>query len=431
MSLAIARGFDRMRLAPAADRLAIGVAVSMPWSTSASAILTAIWLVVLIPTLDLAALRREITTPAGGLPVALFGLGALGMLWADVSFAERVAGLNPFFKLLVIPLLFVQFRRSERGLWVLAGYLFSCTTLLALSSIFALRPGLTIFELHPGRTFISLRIFGVPVKNAATQSGEFVTCIFALLFIAFDLFRMGLRLVAFASLTLAVGFFANIIYVAMGRTALVVTVALFVLFGFKKFSMKGVTGLFIMGALLAAAAWNSSPYLRDRTTAAWQEVHLYRTENKQNSSGERLEFWKKSLGFIADAPVLGHGTGSIHDLFIRSASDQTGASATATTNPHNQTFAVAIQTGLLGAAMLWAMWIAHMFLFRGDGLAAWIGLLVVTQNVVGSLLNSHLFDAAQGWVYVFGVGVAGGLVARMRDNELVTHVASAAPMQDR
>ena len=112
--------------------------------------------------------------------------------------------------------------------------------------------------------------------------------------------------------------------------------------------------------------------------------------------------------------MIGHGTGSIPELFAKSAIGQTGAAASATTNPHNQTFAVAIQLGLVGAVVLWAMWIAHLTLFRGGGLAEWVGLVVVIQNVVGSLFNSHLFDFVQGWVYVFGVGVAGGMVLKRR-----------------
>ena len=58
------------------------------------------------------------------------------------------------------------------------------------------------------------------------------------------------------------------------------------------------------------------------------------------------------------------------------------------------------------------MWIAHLLLFRGLGLAAWVGLAVVAQNIVGSLFNSHLFDFHEGWMYVLGVGVAGGMVLR-------------------
>jgi O-antigen ligase len=50
------------------------------------------------------------------------------------------------------------------------------------------------------------------------------------------------------------------------------------------------------------------------------------------------------------------------------------------------------------------MWLHHLVLFRG---ANWIGLVVVVQNVVSSLFNSHLFDFHEGWIYVLGVGIAG------------------------
>jgi hypothetical protein len=93
---------------------------------------------------------------------------------------------------------------------------------------------------------------------------------------------------------------------------------------------------------------------------------------------------------------------------------ESGSAASATANPHNQTFAVAIQLGLVGALVLWAMWIAHLLLFRGHGLAEWIGFAVVVQNIVGSVFNSHLFDFGQGWVYVVGVGVAGGVALKNR-----------------
>ena len=58
------------------------------------------------------------------------------------------------------------------------------------------------------------------------------------------------------------------------------------------------------------------------------------------------------------------------------------------------------------------MWIAHLMLFRPATFAAWVGLVVVIQNVVGSLFNSHLFDFTHGWVYVVGVGIAGGVVLK-------------------
>jgi O-antigen ligase len=76
--------------------------------------------------------------------------------------------------------------------------------------------------------------------------------------------------------------------------------------------------------------------------------------------------------------------------------------------------AVGVALCLIGVAVLLAMWAAHFMLFRGAGLVAWIGMIIVVQNVVSSLFNSHLFDFSQGWLYVFGVGVAGGTVLNKR-----------------
>jgi O-antigen ligase len=413
--LSIAGNINRARLADIAVGLLIAVAVSLPWSTSATSILSVLWLLALIPTLDWSDIRRELATPAGGLPVLLFLLGALGMLWADVSLLERWKGFDSFLKLAVVPLLLVQFRRSDRGLWVLSGYGLSCLVLLLLSSA---------FWLWPGTAFLFTLDKAVPVKNAATQSGEFVTCIFAFLYLVIECFERRRWLWLLGLLAVVLAMLANIFYVATGRTALAIIPVLIVILAAKKLNAKGIVVLFMSVALIGSLSWYSSPYLRNRTTHIWTDLEKYIATDEKNASGERIEFLKKSIEFVRAAPIIGHGTGSIPPLFAKSAVAQTGAAASATTNPHNQTFAVAIQIGLVGAVVLWAMWIAHLLLFRGNGLAEWIGLVVVVQNIVGSLFNSHLFDFAQGWVYVLGVGVAGGIVLKNRATKEPAGVAA-------
>jgi len=175
MPLATGKHFERLTIA--ADWLAVGVAASLPLSTSATGILLVIWLLVLVPTLDGKSLRRELKMPAGALPVVLVALGVLGMAWADVTWFERWKGLESFLKLLMIPLLLVQFRRSDRALCVFGAYLGACFVVLAVSSA---------FYIWPDTTFMWTNDVAVPVKNAATQSGEFVTCIFGLLYLAID-----------------------------------------------------------------------------------------------------------------------------------------------------------------------------------------------------------------------------------------------------
>ena len=391
------------KLEPLADGFIAAAAISLPWSTSATAIFVVLWLLALIPTLSWVDIRRELATSAGGLPVLLFALGLVGMLWADATLLERWKGLNSFFKLLAIPLLFVQFRRSVRSHWVFAGYLFSCVALLVTTTVVMAIPSLAASLLH---------FDNVLVKNAATQSGEFVTCIFGLLYVATETFDRRRWLTFFGCVGVIFAMLADMVFASTGRTALVTASTLLILFALKKLSGRGIALLLSAAVLIGIVSWYSSPYLRARTEAIWTEVQRYEATNERTSSGERIEFWKKSIAFVWDAPVIGHGTGSIHSLFEKAAAGQTGTSGVAAANPHNQTLAVAIQIGLVGAGVLWAMWIAHLLLFRCDGLAAWIGLIVVAQNVVGSLFNSHLFDFVQGWVYVVGVGVAGGAVRR-------------------
>ncbi len=408
LDLSIANRVNREKLLYVADWLAIAVAVSMPWSTSATSILSVLWLLALIPTLRWTDIRAELMTPAGGLPVFLVVLGALGMLWADVTLLERWRGFESFLKLLVIPLLFVQFRSSDRGAWVLGGYLVSCVFLLTVSFIVVAIPALSAPLMH---------LDHVLVKNAATQSGEFVTCIFGLLFLTVEYFERRRWWWMIILLAVILGMLANIFYVATGRTALVIIPILLVLLAVKKLKAKGVVIVFVSAISIGVVSWTASSYLRERTNAVWTEIQRYEATDERNSSGERIEFAKKSVDFIRAAPIFGNGTGAIRSLFISATAGQTGAAGSATTNPHNQTLAVAIQLGLVGAVVLWAMWIAHLLLFRGPGLAEWIGLMVVVQNIVGSLFNSHLFDFGQGWVYVLGVGVAGGMAMKNRTLE--------------
>jgi hypothetical protein len=203
-------------------------------------------------------------------------------------------------------------------------------------------------------------------------------------------------------------FLANIPFLGT-RTALVAIPVLFVLFVVKHLSLKGTIALLLLAGAVVAPGWWSSPYIQQALPRLWEEVRTFTPEGESGSARERLSFWTRSIDFIASAPVIGHGTGSIREQYRRSAEGRKGVAASVATNPHQQTLAVAIQLGALGVAVLWVMWVAHVLTFRGPEMAAWAGLVVASQNIVGSLFNSHLFDFTHGWIYVVGVGVAAGV----------------------
>jgi O-antigen ligase len=392
------------RFSQTADALAIALAASLPWSTSATGILVGLWLLAFLPTLDLAALRRELSSPAVATVILLVALAALGMLWSEAGWRPAFQGLTQFLKLLVIPLLFIHFRQSERGLWVFGAFLISCALLLVVSTV------IFVWQRPFG---LRLNTHGIPVKDRIVQSGEFVLCAFGGLYLALEFGRAGRRRLAVALGALSGAFLVNVFYVAASRTSLVVIPVLLVFFGLRRFGGRGTFALVAAGGLLGAVIWISSPHLQQRVGDIATEIQAYKTDREATSAGQRLDYWKNAVGFMKDAPVIGHGTGTIRQLFEKATAGETRDWQTA--NPHNQTLAVGIQLGIVGILALWALWLSHFWLFRGEaGLAAWVGEIVVVQNIVSSLFNSHLFDFTQGWIYVIGVGVAGGMILRRR-----------------
>ena len=397
-----ANAFDRARMERIADGLAAATAASLPWSTTATAILVVAWLLALFPTLDVAAVRREIVTAAGGTPLILVGLVVLGTLWADVSLRERLWGIDGYLKLLCIPLLLAQYRRSPNGTWVVFSFFAASLALLVVSWAMALMPGL------PWRG----KLVGIPVKDYIAQSAIFTLCAFAALGYATDAWQTGRRQLALLLVGTAAAFFANIGYVETGRTTLATIGVLVPLFGFRKFGWKGMAAASLVGGVLAGLIWTTSPYLRSRISHIPEEIARYQAENEPTSTGARLDFWRNSVESVANAPILGHGTGSIPYQLRSKISPETGIASIGTVNPHSEIFVVAVQLGLIGTIALFAMWISHLLLFRGGGPIAWIGLVAVVENMVGSLANSHLTDFTHGWIYVFAVGALGGMVCR-------------------
>ena len=210
-------------------------------------------------------------------------------------------------------------------------------------------------------------------------------------------------------------FILNMVFVVVSRTALVTLPVMLAVFAMAHLKWRTNLLLLVAAVIFGALAWTLSPQLQATTDTFTRDYRVYKERNQPTSIGLRLEFWEKSLRFFAEAPVIGHGTGSTRGLFEAAATGPAVlAQGQVIGNPHNQTLNVAVQWGTIGVVILYAMWFSHFALFRGEGLAAWIGLMVVVQNMFSSLFNSHLFDFHEGWMYVLGVGIAGGMVLRAR-----------------
>ena len=396
-----------------ADVFAVLIALALPWSTSLVAIFAVIWIIVAAPTFERAGFARSLKQPVCALPIAFFGLAVIGTLWSDAPWGARLYAISPTAKLLVLPLLLAHFGRSQRGLWVFIAFLASCAALMLLSWAVAFDPHLALKRDAE---------YGVPVKNYIDQSQEFGLCAVALAYPVIRFLHARKFALAVGLTAIAVSFIVNMAFVVVSRTALVSIPVMLVVFALLHLKWRGRTVTLGAIAVVAGAAWLASPHLQATTASVFSQYKGYEQSNEATSVGLRLEFWRKSLGFFAEAPLIGHGTGSTRGLFEQAAIGHTGAAAEVIGNPHNQTLNAAVQWGMLGVVVLYAMWLVHLMMFRGDGLASWIGLLVVVQNMVSSLFNSHLFDFHEGWMYVLGVGIAGGMAMQARPRD-----AASAP----
>lgn len=392
------------------DLFAILTAASLPWSTSLAAIFNVAMLLCMVPFLDVRDFLQSLKRPICALPIALFLLALVGTLWSEASWGARFYAVNPTTKLLVLPVLIYHFQRSSRGHLVFISFLVSCALLSVMSWLVFLHPTLSLKPDEPNSR-------GIFVKNYIDQSQEFTLCAVALAFPIVKLLQQKRVWLAALLTTIALSFFVNMAFVVISRTALVTIPIMLAVFGLLHLKWRSVLIIFAALAALTALTWQTSSTLHNTIETFSVQYELYKDKGIPTSIGLRLEFWRKSLAFFAEAPLVGHGTGSTRGLFEQAATGGPNqASNEVIGNPHNQTLNVAVQWGVVGIIILYAMWAAHLLLFRGDALASWIGLLVVVQNVFTSLFNSHLFDFHEGWMYVIGVGVAGGMVINSHQN---------------
>ncbi len=396
----------------AVDMVVVTLALLLPWSTAAASGLAIGAVIAFLFTLQARPLWTAINRPAGLLPIALFLLAAIGTLWAiDIPWRDRLHGVDQVVKLLLIPLLFYQYRESRHGKLVFAAFIASNVVLMIYSFVVFASPTLAIT--------MKIDQPGVPVKNYIDQSQAFALCAVWLAGLAIEAFIRNRKPWAILFIVIAAAFLTNLAFINVARTAFLYLPVMLLMLMARYLSGRKLVAALLACAVIGLGIGLASPNLRLKVSKIFTEYDAYETNvatDANVSVAARLEYWQKSIKFFQSSPLWGHGTGSTKTMFERDAVGKTGLSAIVIGNPHNQTLAVAVQWGLIGCFALYAMWIVHLLLFRHAGFVGWVGALAVMQNIVSSLFNSHLFDFYQGWIYVLAVGIAGGMTCRRETN---------------
>ncbi|WP_315751530.1 MULTISPECIES: O-antigen ligase family protein [unclassified Bradyrhizobium] len=401
---------DHLRLRNV-DYLAACLLIVLPWSSTATSIFGAAMVIGLLVTADPVGLLNSVRRPAGAMPIVLILLVAAGTLWAtDVPWLERLSAVEKMSKLALLPFLLVHFQGSPRARMLMAAFISSNVVLLAYSFIVATFPTLSMV--------VRLNQSGVPVRNYIDQTQGFTFCAVILAGGAIEAWMSNRSKDAVAIGALSGLFLLNLIFVSLARTAFIYgPLMIAILMARYCTGRAALLGMLVLPVAMVGL-WQISPNIQTKVRTTFAELNVRSDApvgEQQPSAAVRLEFWRKSVGFVESAPILGHGTGSIRRLFENAAVGKTGIEALAVSNPHSQTLAAAIQWGILGVLIVWMMWIAHLGLFLSNtSFAAWVGMLATAQNIASSVFNSHLVDSYELWLYVLAVGIAGGAMMSRR-----------------
>lgn len=379
---------------------AVVTAFTLPLTTTGENIAVAVFVALALMTFDLPRFIATLRSPAGYLPVALFALILAGVLWSVQPFGVAIGWVVPYCDLLLIPLTIAIAFTPRQALQIACGFLAACLILLALSWAYLLWPG------GPWQWF---KAPGVPLKDNAVQSDCFALCAFGLAIGAARIWSAGGKRRALVMVILALLFLADIFFIYLSKTGIVVAAALLGLLMFH-ISRRLTLAAAAASALIVAVALLVSAPAQLRLSEISADIVAHDSSQESRSTGARLDFWNKGLGFVKQAPLFGHGTGSIKPLYQSLEATQPSPYGEATPDPHNQFLHVTLQVGLIGGTLLLAMWAAHFRMFLRRDLAGIVGQAVVLENFIGSLFNSHLATITQGMLYCLAVGVLGAAV---------------------
>jgi hypothetical protein len=391
----------------AADAAAVLLVVSLPWSTTATGILTAAWLILAVPTLSARDLLDECRRPRSAIGLLILATLAVSVLWSAGTWRDVSIALGSLVKLLALPVLVVHLRGRPAAWTAIHGFLASVAVVLALSWIAIAWPsGPWWWMPQPG---VATRDYGI-------QNVLFVIAAFAATHLGLDAWKAGRRERAAAYAVFVALLLASIVYVQVSRTTLFVLPVLALILAWQRTgSVKLVAAALAAVVVVGSAAWVTSDNLRARTFSVIAEIEAYREDGTITSSGLRLDYYLRSTSLLARSPWIGYGAGGTREVMAADAR-RTGASDWfVTSNPHNQMLWLGMQLGVAGLLLIPLLWFLHAGAFPRIGTGSMIGLGVVVQNVIYGQLNSHLSDYTTGWIYVLMVGVCMALADAERE----------------
>jgi len=202
-------------------------------------------------------------------------------------------------------------------------------------------------------------------------------------------------------LVLAAGAVFSITHLSQGRTGVVVLVPALLTYGATRWGARKTLIALPLAAIVLGAAAMSSSVMRERIEQAYTEFSN-RDADVFSSIGHRLYNWETTPKLIAEAPVIGHGTGAYHTEICRFM-DKPEWCDIFHWHSHNQYLFFAADHGLIGAGLYIAL-IASLFVvaYKSPHPAARTLLFTLAGILaVDSLFNSPMFSSKEAEFFLY------------------------------
>lgn len=322
--------------------------------------------------------------------LALGGL-ALSLLWTTAPSDEAAHAWAKHAKLAMIPLIVALLQTRAEALRAVTWFLGAQALVLVLSWLQVFHVPLPFpTQSSPGRDYL---VFAGHLDQPIMTG--LATAVFWHL--RGELGLAGRRGLSVASAVVALAS-VNVLVIQFGRTGHLVALALLGAAVFWAIPRRYKLLALLSPVIVAGAIAAGSPQVQHRMALVWQESSNYQSSgNIESSSGERLNYWKRSLQAFVERPLAGYGVGSWNMQYNRMEGGKGRFHTWQIRNPHQEFLLWMVEAGLAGLLLLCGVFAAAV----RDGLRAQAAaqravLSVVIAMLVSCIFNSALFDAQIG-----------------------------------
>jgi O-antigen ligase len=371
-----------------------GLCAFLPLSIAGIGVFKLLTILTALPVLVVALLkgRQLVALRTAPTVLALCMLGALAasLTYTSVSITEALSVLTKYGKLLLIPAIALLIRSRAQAVTALRVYF--CTQSFVLLTSWLLFAGLKLPWVPTDRCTVAV-VYSCYLDQAILTAG-FIA-------IAWHLradfpTRYGHHF-AIATAALAA---LNLMFALPGRTGQVCLFAVIAI-GIWWTMPRRLRPLAVLAPVIAfGLAMTLSTQFNLRYKAVFSEVKVYQSQNgghQETSSGQRLNYWWKSIQAISEKPLLGHGVGSWQQQYWRLESSARSSNTASVRNPHQEYLFWGVQLGAVGVLLL-AAWLGSFWWasrnFVPPEMRATVSLLVVFA--LACALNSALYDGLVG-----------------------------------